>query len=328
MFRKVIGFIRNVLDGLWAVGGVTFAAAWWVGVVMKDRTPFTQLLFFIPPVLVVIMGGLWLFLTLRHRFRLIQLLMFATVYAALFKILVVDHRWNRAPEPDRDLIRVVHWNTASGILGVESIVTTLTRDQPHILMISEPPTHKELPAMAEYALGMPHILRHGPLTLASHYPLDNQRTIPLPGGTAFAADAYTLQGPLTLVGVDLISHPNLNRHPPLVALAEWLEENHEYPTLVLGDFNTPRNALAFRPLREAFHHAYEEAGRGWPYTWPFPVPVYAIDHAWLSEEVTAIDYVLKPARYSDHKRQVFDLHLIQPVNPDVEEESANPEDEA
>lgn len=326
MFRKLILFLRDVLDALWAIGGFAVAAAWWVGVVFKDRHPLTQMLFFIPPVAMAVFAFLWLFLTLPRRFKLLQFFMFLTLFAALGKVLLIDHRWSRPVETEAEAIRVVHWNTASGILGTESIVSTLTRDQPHILLISEPPRVRDLPEQAHYALGMQHLFSRGTMTLASHYPLDNPRNIPIANGEAFAADAYTLQGPLTLVCVDLIAHPHLDRKLPLDDLVHWLEANRAYPTLILGDFNTPRDSVAFRPLRRTFHHAYEESGRGWPYTWPVPLPLYSIDHAWLSPEIETLGYVLLPALYSDHKRQVLDINLIvrnaQPPPADAGETNA------
>ena len=310
MFKKLIIFVRDVLDALWAIGGGLFATAWWIGLLFKDRYPLTQLLFFIPPLVMIVFGFFWLYLTLPKRFRLLQLFLFLSVFAAFGKMLLIDFRWTKAREVDRPVIRVVHWNTADGILGTESIVSTLTRDQPHIILISEPPRAKELPAMAHYALGMEHLLMRGTMTLASHFPLENERAIPMVNGQAWAADAYTLQGPLTIVCVDLISHPNLNRKDSMNNLADWLEKNDRYPTIILGDFNTPRDSIAFRPIRKTFHHAYEAAGRGWPYTWPIPLPLYAIDHAWVSSEIETVAYHLMPTRYSDHKRQVMDIDLI------------------
>jgi hypothetical protein len=56
-------------------------------------------------------------------------------------------------------------------------------------------------------------------------------------------------------------------------------------------------------------HAYEVRGRDWPYTWPIFFPLYAIDHTWISEDITVNDYFLREAKYSDHKRQIADISL-------------------
>jgi endonuclease/exonuclease/phosphatase family metal-dependent hydrolase len=120
----------------------------------------------------------------------------------------------------------------------------------------------------------------------------------------------TPKGPLDVVAIDLVSHPTLARLAPITELSDWIAKRPvPIPLLVLGDFNTPRDATSFEPLRRRLRHAYEIAGRGWPYSWPVPLCVYSIDHAWVTPSVRVLTYTMKMSMLSDHRRQVMDVDL-------------------
>ncbi len=313
-----------LLDLAWVAGALAVCTAWWIGWILKDSSRATIWFSLIPPLAVILFGFGWLFLTLRNRFRIVQLFVFATVIACFVKVLLIDHRWNRAPtQLPPDNLRILHWNTAWGVLGVESIVRTMSYDQPDIVLISEPPRLDMISDIAYHALGMEHIFTDKGMTLASHYPITYLGHVPFPLGAAWHVRVDTPHGPLEFVAADLVSRPDLNRHPPIKALADWFAtRTNATPVVLMGDFNTPHDATAFAPLRQHLQRAYEVRGRGWPYTWPVPLPVFAIDHTWISPDITVNDYFLLVARYSDHKRQIIDLSLPpdrQPVTPTPDE---------
>jgi vancomycin resistance protein VanJ len=310
--------LLHLLDLLWVSGALMACLAWWIGWIFKDANRFTLWLSFIPPLGIILFGFGWLFLTLRHRFRVAQLFVFLTILVCFVKVLLIDHRWNRPPERlPSDNLRILHWNTAWGVLGVESIVRTMSFDRPDLVLISEPPRLDMISDIAYHALGMEHIFTDRGMTLASHYPITHLGSVPFPLGAAWHVLVETPHGPLEFVAADLVSRPDLNRHPPLQALADWIaSRTNTWPLVMMGDFNTPHDATAFAPLRQHLQRAYEVRGRGWPYTWPVPLPVFAIDHTWITPDITVNDYFLLVARYSDHKRQIIDLSLP-PRNPDA-----------
>ncbi|HMO50505.1 MAG TPA: endonuclease/exonuclease/phosphatase family protein [Kiritimatiellia bacterium] len=301
--------LRVVLDALWALGGFAVCTAWWVGWWLKDQYPSLIWLYFIPPLAVALFGFIWLFLTLRDRFRFLQLYVFLTVLSCFVKVLVVDHRWNRAPAVlPEDNIRILHWNTAWGVLGVESIVRHMVEDNPDIVLISEPPRLEMISDIAYHALGMEHIFTDAGMTLASHFPITYLGNIIIPAGAGWHVRVDTDVGPLEFAAVDIVSRPNLNRIPVIRALARWVRgRTNDLPLVVMGDFNTPHDSVALVPLRSELTYAYHAAGRGWPYTWPVPLPVFAIDQTWVSPDVTVVDFFFKQARFSDHKRQIADI---------------------
>jgi len=304
------GFLA-LMDICWVLSAIFICAAWWIGWIFKDQTKLTMWFFFVPSVLVIFFGFTWLFFTLSHRFRLIQLLVFVTIFTCFFKVLVVDHQWNKQPHKlPKDNIRLLHWNTAWGVLGVESIVRTMSYDNPDVVMISEPPRIDMISDIAYHALGMENIFTDAGMTVASRFPITYMGPIPIQSGAAWRVRIDTDHGPLEFVAVDLVSHPTLNRKRPLKALADWIDtRTNNYPLVMVGDFNTSHDSVSFLPMRQKMRRAYEVNGRGWPYTWPVPFPVFAIDHTWLSPDITVNDYFYKVARYSDHKRQIADISL-------------------
>jgi endonuclease/exonuclease/phosphatase (EEP) superfamily protein YafD len=317
--RRAGRALLALIDLAWAGGALALCLAWWTGWMLKDSTRWSMWLYFIPPIAVIIAGAFWLYLTLRHRFRLLQLFVFLTIAACFVKVLIIDHRWNPPPAalPD-DNLRVLHWNTAWGVLGVESIVRTITEDTPDIVLISEPPRIDMISDISYHALGMEHVFTDAGMTIASHYPIAFLGRLDLPSAAGWSVRVDTPNGPLEFAAVDVVSRPNLDRRPPLHALARWvMQRTNSLPLLVVGDFNTPHDSVAFRPLAAVLRQAYPLAGRGWPYTWPMPFPVFAIDLTWASPGISVHDAHLKAARYSDHKRQIIDLSLpAPPTTPD------------
>lgn len=298
-----------MIDYTWALGGFALCAAWWTGRILTDTYNELIWLFFIPTVVVTLGGFLWLFLTLRNRFRILQLFVFVTVIASFIKVLVIDHRWHRPPaQRPPGSIRVLHWNTAHGVLGVERIVRTMVADRPDIVLISEPPRPDMISDIAYHALDMEFIFSDAGMSLASHYPIKYLGTIDLPASAGWHALVETDSGPVEFAAIDIVSRPELYRQPIMNKLAAWIDaRTNNIPLVVMGDFNTPHDAASMRPVRNQLQFAYSLGGRGWPYTWPVPLPVYNIDHMWVSHDITVHDYNLKVARYSDHKRQLADI---------------------
>lgn len=92
----------------------------------------------------------------------------------------------------------------------------------------------------------------------------------------------------------------------------WLRELNELiaqrrPALVVGDFNAPRESRSLCELPDGYRQVYHSVGSGWGYTWPVPVPMYALDHTIHSPDIVPVRYELYSSLCSDHRRQVFDF---------------------
>lgn len=302
--------LRQLAEACFLLPAPALGLAWLAGCIIRDRENVLVWLYFVPAPAVVLLCLLWFVFTKREVSRALRITVLALGALATCKILLLDCAW-RGPAPAaRPTIRAVHWNAAHAPFGFKPILRALQPDRPDLLLVSECSRRPDLDVFAARELHLPHFFEDQGMALASRYPLEVLGTVALTNGRAWTARIQTPSGPLDLAAIDLISHPTLNRRIPLESFGAWLDRRtNATPLLVLGDFNTPRDARAFRPLRRHLRHAYELAGRGWPYTWPLPVPVYAIDHAWVSRDITVHRYELEASPLSDHRRQVLDIAL-------------------
>ena len=95
--------------------------------------------------------------------------------------------------------------------------------------------------------------------------------------------------------------------------------SHEKDPVVLGgDLNAPMQSLVVRTLlRAGMHDAFDEAGRGYGYTYGHNVrrigaSFVRIDHILASRQWTALDCRVGDSRASDHQPVIADLVLTAP----------------
>ncbi len=286
------------------------AAAWLAGWIMNEQPPPWLWLYFIPAPAIAAYGLLeW---AARHRrvSRARNVLVLTLTGTALFKTVAVDSRWNRPSPAPEHALRVVHWNVAHANFGFVPLLETLAAYRPDLVILSEARYSQDVPFFSNRELGLPHTHQEKGMILLSRHPFTKRENIPIMNGEAWGARVFTPAGELDVICADIVSHPLLDRSLSLEPLGRWIKErNDATPLLLIGDFNTPRDARAFRAIREEMRHAYEVAGRGWPYTWPLPIPLYAIDHAWVTPDITVHRYRLRNAPLSDHRRQIFEISL-------------------
>lgn len=286
-------------------------AVWLAGWIVGEREAPWLWLYFIPAPVILVCGLIDLFVS-RHdlrRWRTLPVLILTAL--AAWKTAGFDSRWHprRVSSPDH-AIRVVHWNIARAPFGYFSMFNQLRKDRPDLVILSESAPGDFWPNRRHSMLDLPFSFCDQGMAVLSRFAIEPQGTIPLPNARAWWARIALPDGPLDLVMCDLLSHPTLNRRAALEPLARWVgQHDSTIPLLVVGDFNTPRDARSFEPLRAHLRHAYEIAGRGWPYTWPLPFPVYSLDHAWVSGDITVHRYRLRTAPISDHRRQVLTISI-------------------
>ncbi|HMP77025.1 MAG TPA: endonuclease/exonuclease/phosphatase family protein [Kiritimatiellia bacterium] len=287
-----------------------FAALWLLGWILGDAPPPWLWLFFIPAPAVAVIGLFDVVFRIKRAGRFRAALIVAFTLLALGKTLFVDARWNRPAPVPQDALRVIHWNVAHTLFGFRPLLQALAEDEPDLVILVEARFSADLESLAQRELGLHHIFHDQGMAVLSRHPFAPQGTIPLANGRAWWAVVDTPDGPLHVATLDILSHPLIDRHTPVRTLADWIAaRTNDAPLLLVGDFNTPRDATALDPLRAHLRHAYETVGRGWPYTWPLPFPLYAIDHAWASPDLAVHTYTLRSSPLSDHRRQVLDVSI-------------------
>jgi len=85
-------------------------------------------------------------------------------------------------------------------------------------------------------------------------------------------------------------------------------------TIVLGDFNLPYESVFFKTIRKNFNHAFTKKGIGFRETWFYNLPLFSIDHIWVSKDIEILKAEKVNTQKSDHsmiKTYVkVDLHLL------------------
>lgn len=285
---------------------------WVAGLFFRDQFFLSRVFYCIPALLACMAACLWLFLRRRRLSAGMILFWVCLGLVSLGKMLLIDFAWNSAIDPAGPRIRLVHWNCAHAPFGLERVISTLSRFDADVVLLSEPPGENDFHYLAETLLPQADTLYAERMGLISRFPKISENGIPMRGGRAWQVRLNLEDRELRLIAVDVRANPLANRAIPLADLGRWIDSaTCESPTMIIGDFNTPRDSVCFRSLRKTFSHAYEKRGSGWPYTWPFPIPFVALDHAWYDRSVDLLNYRLETSWWSDHRLQVVDFRVEQ-----------------
>jgi len=309
---------------------ILLIVVWVAGQILRDRNWWMGLLFYFPtPVLV---GWLLLILAISPMNRRVNLLL---LIAPLIMLLLVENHWTRpapglrvksTPEIDTSQNstatsshhssstsgstriatrkRLIHWNVARGVMGWEKQWKYIESLQPDIIVISEIPE----PFDATSLTGFDVLSVHG-MAVACHGSMTKSRALVRGGAlNAYHITCTFAEGPFELMIADMTSQVTVPRDPNLRPFVALLAERKI--DVSVGDFNAPRRSLAFCNLPEGFRHAYDDAGTGWSYTWPVPVPCLAIDQCITGPDVNAVQYELRSTLLSDHRLQVLDFNWL------------------
>jgi endonuclease/exonuclease/phosphatase (EEP) superfamily protein YafD len=289
-------------------GTLALALLWAIGQVARDATWLTGMCFYIPSVVVGAALVVWtLVCGVRRRCRL-AVLTAGLALAPLGVVLFAENRFGAEPgRPATDgELRLVHWNVAHRLsTGAQQVL----RDQhADIYVLSEIP---DVRTVEEFRATL------GPeyqAQIFANLAVIATGTIRTDGwlincsSTSVQSVTWERNGrTLRLLVVDLPSSIQIHRDP-LLREINALIERHQ-PDLVVGDFNAPRRSRALASLPDGYRHAYDTAGSGWGYTWPVPVPMYALDHCLHSSRIVLVHYSLHSSIHSDHRLQIMDFCL-------------------
>lgn len=281
-----------------------------LGITVRDRIAGLAVLFYAVPPLVSVgttlaAAGL---LSRRSSWRWVLL----SVIAAMIAIVVwirTDYAHARPAASAGDL-RVVLWNMAAP-RNPEPLARILKETGGQVIFLVESGVYDKRRSQFWQTRFPNHTIRHlgGNAILLSAYPVSEISAHVTGKRTrVHTCDLDTPSGPVSLVMVDIESNLSSNRGP-LVARAYEIATSRPSPTIVLGDFNTPHTSAFFCEFRRSFRHAFESSGAGLIPTWPALCPALALDHIWLSAEITPVRaWTLRTFR-SDHAVVIADVAL-------------------
>ena len=109
-----------------------------------------------------------------------------------------------------------------------------------------------------------------------------------------------------LVTADLGPWPLTPRLDRTERIRQLAGAGREPRTLVVGDFNTPYDSVAFDRWRDNWFHGLSQAiSTPGPATWPIGLPLLSIDHVWLSKDLRPNEAWKETPWGYDHAWQVI-----------------------
>ena len=306
--------------GTWCHRAILFVLT--AGVVtqftLRDHIEWLALFYYALPLPVCLVGfgitAIWHFRKKRRNYAVFALL---AAIGCTGLILTVD--WNRpeASSPPTDqTLTVVCWNAFHGRLGGARVIRAARAMEPDVaiflegaeLMEQDEPWAEEFPDHRVVPFG-----EDQRVLVVSRGSISSTRIRRLGDRSRVATCQVKIDGVRwNLVVADLNpQHDSLFRRREVFELLdEYLETlSLDERTILVGDFNTPRRSVHCDALRVKWHlrDAFSVAGRGLPYSWPLPLPVLDIDHAWTSPDVIVHDADLRLTTASDHCAVVLEV---------------------
>jgi endonuclease/exonuclease/phosphatase (EEP) superfamily protein YafD len=292
--------------------GLLLFLMWSIGQIARDRTWLTGMCFYVPsPVL----AGLCLCSSAvdawRRRWRACIVACLLAIPPALAVGLAENH-WRRpapAPSDAAKPLRAIHWNVFNGRLGWENVVDRLAEHAADLYVVSEPPEYRRVENL-QARLGPEYrMLKDWPFGVVARGEIHEPTWLVKEGRLRVLAFEWRVAATsLRVFAADHTAKLTVARDPGLRSLLGLMVERK--PDLVVGDFNAPRLSLALSSLPQGYTHAYDAAGSGWSYTWPVPLPVYAIDQCIFGPRLRPLRYELETWWCSDHRMQVLDFVVV------------------
>ena len=184
-----------------------------------------------------------------------------------------------SPMPDT-MLRITQW-TLGGEVDADALNRMLERDLPHVIILNQPVLREGDHQSASRQLRIHHALRRHDIVLLSRFPLHPLTPPVLAGTEALFARVETPEGNVWLLaldgGEDGVS-PEAARQLAAFVAAQPAGR----PLVVTGGQGRSRTDAQWRALREHLRPAQEIAGFGWPYSRPRALPLFAMDHIWVS----------------------------------------------
>jgi vancomycin resistance protein VanJ len=278
---------------------------WAVGQVARDHFWITGLFFYIPSAFVAVLLFGWSLVHLWCRRWRAAVLSACLAIAPAGVVLFAENRLFADRPATAGQLRLVHWNVG-GRLEKSGAQNVLIAQQADLYVLSEIPNAAAVEELRD-SLGAAYEAQiFGNLAVvatgkvrAKGWLIDRRRT-------KVQEVAWQIhEGTLNLMVVDLPSDIGIHRAPLLREVNSLIERLQ--PDLVVGDFNAPRRSWALVELPDGYRHGYDTAGSGFGYTWPVPVPIYALDHCIHSRRALPAWYGLNSSFDSDHRMQLFDF---------------------
>jgi endonuclease/exonuclease/phosphatase (EEP) superfamily protein YafD len=213
--------------------------------------------------------------------------------------------WYSAGPPGRGPdLRLVHWNVARPETRLPRIAAWLRARDADIICLAEAQP-RDMSSIDLWRAEFPgYRVQEAPGSMLCLVRGEVLSTEPgaLADGSFFARHRLKVRGrTVEVLQVDVRATPWRSRREPLQRLVQIIQAQPGARLIVAGDFNTPRESVLLRPLREQFTHCFEAAGTGLAETWPVPLVALSLDQVWAGRGWRVLGCKQPLTWMSDHR---------------------------
>ena len=238
-----------------------------------------------------------------------------SICITLLAAMAIDTRELPVAEAERD-VRILSQNLWGSVTAAEGVVSLVRTTAPDIIALQEVYNHQN-PALDVLASDYPYFIRcrwestriysrlplsgtgclrpdHRPGQPHLDLPSSTWAEIELPGGARFVLGSIHLTWP------DPLSHQG----EQIDAIAQELRRVERADLVLVGDFNAAAPARSLKRMEEDWQVARLTRHQA---SWPSPLPLFGIDHAFAGENWARVGIEVGPANGSDHRPLIVDL---------------------
>jgi vancomycin resistance protein VanJ len=320
--RGPVSLRRRIFGALWSLIPAGLMGIWLFALIVRltaqDRIEGTLMIVYYgtPPAVlggIALVAGAW-WLIPRLWIAAVPTLLIAVAcfgWAATDTIFV-----SRPPPATGPTVRIMYWNVARGIGGWPRIAAEVAAHQPDVVGIAEFAENPSAPPpdLAERLPGytlvsqVPDVALFSRVAVTGRFDRSQWSRLRYTGGTV-EVDGR----PLVLAVADVAAPLYDTRRRQTQRLCTLFDEHADAALVVIGDLNLPLDSVQLEPLRERSYNAFEIAGNGYSPTWPVPVPVLALDQAWVTSSVVVHDCRVGWTWISDHRPLILDVSVQPPA---------------
>lgn len=291
-----------------------------VALLLGESTRLSFLLLYLPrqPVLVVTIAAALVAVRLRDR-----VLLALEVSVGLVVLFPVMGFVLSAPRHAERPIHLLSYNIFFGKLGREAVLDEIVSTPADIILLQA--ANDTMGARLKERLPERITRQDGELVISTRFPI-RETSVPqrLTADTSAMFVRYVLEtpsGPLEVFNV----HPysprealfgkgeiarDVSQREAQVAAAVAAARSAGAPFVVAGDTNLPAlSGIARRQFRE-LDDAFDEAGRGFGYTFPAKYPWMRLDRVVSGRGIRFIDVTVGPRGASDHRRLLVEFEIV------------------
>ncbi|MBR9846674.1 MAG: endonuclease/exonuclease/phosphatase family protein [Algicola sp.] len=232
---------------------------------------------------------------------------------SLVVLLVVFHWFNAYyytnPTDENAKSKILFWNVAKEeFFPIDIIIQEVKQSQPQILAFVEAKylTENEVntlsKALPEYEFK--DLYSHMLVGIKGNI-IDDKLYSVEKSHEVYLINSFINNKTVNLIIADVYAYPFIDKKPPLHRILEIAKQNEV--SIIVGDFNTPYESVHFHNYFK-YYKSFHSYCNGFTATWPLSIPLFEIDHVWISNKFTPVSIEKKYFSVSDHALLIAEFY--------------------